>query len=268
MLNTKNKVISTIIGASALFLTANGQALASDSVEVPEVVSTVWLEDNQECASVSVNGEDVVTFKGASLEAEKKAEDLTRKLLDLFRSKKFRSDELLPSADGKLALIKVGDETVLKFAPPQEDGENEPNAMETCFKLVNAVREATGEQKLPDSFISIANSFTGGDSFDNAKAESFFSGKASWYGRKFHGRRAANGERYDMHQLTAAHKKLPFGTKLLVKNRKTGKSCIVRVTDRGPYHGNRVIDLSMGAAKKLNMMSQGVAMVDVIVLGM
>ncbi|MCA9805242.1 MAG: septal ring lytic transglycosylase RlpA family protein, partial [Cyanobacteria bacterium HKST-UBA02] len=91
---------------------------------------------------------------------------------------------------------------------------------------------------------------------------------ASWYGRKFHGRKAANGERFDMNGLTAAHRTLPFGTKLLVTNRRTGSSCVVKVNDRGPYHGNRVIDLSKGAAEKLQMVSSGVAMVDVVVIGM
>lgn len=80
-----------------------------------------------------------------------------------------------------------------------------------------------------------------------------FSGIASWYGGKFHGRRTASGTRYDMHEMTCAHKTLPFGTKLLVKNKSNGKTCQVTVTDRGPYYGKRVIDLSKAAADKLGV---------------
>lgn len=80
-----------------------------------------------------------------------------------------------------------------------------------------------------------------------------FSGIASWYGGKFHGRRTASGTKYNMHAMTCAHKTLPFGTKLLVENKTNGKTCQVTVTDRGPYYGKRVIDLSKAAADKLGM---------------
>lgn len=80
-----------------------------------------------------------------------------------------------------------------------------------------------------------------------------FSGVASWYGKKFHGRRTASGTTYNMHEMTCAHKTLPFGTKLLVENTSNGKTCQVTVTDRGPYYGRRVIDLSKAAADKLGL---------------
>ena len=93
------------------------------------------------------------------------------------------------------------------------------------------------------------------------------SGPASWYGPGFHGRQTANGERYDQNGLTAAHKTLPFGTKVRVTNNKNGKSVVVRINDRGPYHGNRVIDLSKGAAQAVGLTSSGVAPVKIEVLG-
>lgn len=92
-------------------------------------------------------------------------------------------------------------------------------------------------------------------------------GSASWYGGKFHGRKTANGERFNMHDLTAAHRSLPFGTKVRVTNQKTGKSVVVRINDRGPFHGNRVIDLSRGAANAVGMLGTGVARVKLDVLG-
>jgi len=92
-------------------------------------------------------------------------------------------------------------------------------------------------------------------------------GKASWYGKKFHGRKTANGEIYDMYAMTAAHKTLPLGTYVRVKNLKNGKETEVRVNDRGPFVRGRIIDLSYTAAKKLNIVGPGTAMVKVIALG-
>lgn len=82
-------------------------------------------------------------------------------------------------------------------------------------------------------------------------------GIASWYGPGFHGRTTANGERFDMNQLTAAHKTLPFGTRVLVHNPRTGKQVVVRINDRGPFAPGRVIDLSKAAAHALGIKSRG-----------
>ena len=82
-------------------------------------------------------------------------------------------------------------------------------------------------------------------------------GMASWYGPGFHGRLTANGERFDMYELTAAHKTLPFGTRVLVHNPRTGKEVVVRINDRGPFIKGRMIDLSKAAAKALGFKSRG-----------
>lgn len=92
-------------------------------------------------------------------------------------------------------------------------------------------------------------------------AQEAASGVASWYGSKFHGRTTANGEKYDMNSLTAAHKTLPFGTKVKVTNTRNGKSVVVRINDRGPYAGKRVIDLSRSAAQAVGMVNSGTAQV-------
>ena len=86
-------------------------------------------------------------------------------------------------------------------------------------------------------------------------------GLASYYAHQFHGRKTASGERFNMHAMTVAHKTLPFGTKLKVTCESTGKSVVVKVNDRGPFHGNRVLDLSYGAAKALGTVSKGVSKV-------
>ncbi len=91
-------------------------------------------------------------------------------------------------------------------------------------------------------------------------------GYASWYGRRFHQRRTASGERFNMYALTAAHRTLPFGSKIRVKNLRSGKSVIVRVNDRGPYRSSRILDLSYGAGKALGLVSTGTAPVSIQVL--
>jgi rare lipoprotein A len=88
-------------------------------------------------------------------------------------------------------------------------------------------------------------------------------GMASWYGSKFHGRRTANGEIYDMYGMTAAHKTLPIPSYVRVTNLNNHRSVVVRVNDRGPFHGDRIIDLTYTAAAKLGFIKQGTAPVSI-----
>ncbi len=88
-------------------------------------------------------------------------------------------------------------------------------------------------------------------------------GIASWYGTKFHGRSTSSGEPYDMYAMTAAHKSLPLPTYVKVTNLRNGRSAIVKVNDRGPFHDNRLIDLSYAAATKLGILAEGTGLVEV-----
>jgi rare lipoprotein A len=92
-------------------------------------------------------------------------------------------------------------------------------------------------------------------------------GMASWYGPGFHGRRTASGETFNSSGLTAAHRYLPFGTRVRVTNLRNGRSVVVRINDRGPFSGGRVIDLSRGAAAIIGVFQSGVAPVVLEVLG-
>lgn len=94
-----------------------------------------------------------------------------------------------------------------------------------------------------------------------------FSGGASWYGQKFHGRKTASGEIYNQHAMTAAHKTLPFGVIVKVHNTRNGKQTLLRVNDRGPFIRGRVVDVSYRGAKALGMTHSGVAHVNVSVVG-
>jgi rare lipoprotein A len=100
----------------------------------------------------------------------------------------------------------------------------------------------------------------------NAKVLWVQLGKASWYGAPYHNRKAANGEIYDMNAMTAAHLTLPLNSIVRVTNEKTGQSVVVRITDRGPFVEDRVIDLSMAAAKAVDVWRRGTALVKLEVL--
>ena len=100
----------------------------------------------------------------------------------------------------------------------------------------------------------------------DAKPISVETGLASWYGGPYHNRRGSNGEVYNMHAMTAAHRTLPLGSIVRVTNVKTGRSTLVRITDRGPFVEGRILDLSQAAAKRTDILQAGVAMVRIEVL--
>ena len=99
------------------------------------------------------------------------------------------------------------------------------------------------------------------------KTGQVYNGKASWYGPNFHGKLTSNGEKYNMYQSTAAHKTLPMNTIVKVTNKSNGKTSIVRINDRGPFVGTRIIDLSKKAAKEIDMIGTGTADVRLEILG-
>ena len=139
-------------------------------------------------------------------------------------------------------LLRVG--SVWKKA-----GESQLNCM---IRLTNALRSQTGAAKITLAQVR--------------SKVSHQQGQASWYGGFFHGRLTANGERYDVNKLTAAHKKLPFGTRVLVTNVATQKSVVVKINDRGPFVSERIIDLSPEAFKRIGHLGQGVMSVKLTIL--
>ena len=98
------------------------------------------------------------------------------------------------------------------------------------------------------------------------RSKKVFHGVSSYYGPNFHGKLTANGEVFDMYGVTAAHKELPFNTTVRVTNENNGKSMLIRINDRGPYVGNRILDCSFGAAKKLGFVGEGTAPVKIEVI--
>lgn len=100
----------------------------------------------------------------------------------------------------------------------------------------------------------------------NATSAKRFSGNVSWYGPQFHGKKTASGEIFDMNKLTAAHKTLPFGTRVLVENPRTGQSVVVKVNDRGPYAPGRVMDVSRESARRVGILLGGVVFMNCLAL--
>src|SRR5437870_562212 len=92
-------------------------------------------------------------------------------------------------------------------------------------------------------------------------------GMASWYGPGFHGNKTANGERYDMHKLTAAHRTLPLGSVAVIRSPSTGRQVTVRINDRGPFAKGRVLDLSLAGAQALGMIGHGTDQIELRVVG-
>lgn len=132
-----------------------------------------------------------------------------------------------------------------------------------------AVRSNSQQDSFKGS--GVKNEAAGNFSSDNRefREDRFFQkGPASWYGREFHGKTTASGERFDMNQLTAAHKTLPFGSIVEVRNLENGKNVRLKINDRGPYRGNRIIDVSFEAARALDMVRAGEANVGINVIHM
>ncbi len=125
----------------------------------------------------------------------------------------------------------------------------------------NAIPKAEPRSRYgnPESYVVFGKTYRVMDSAENFTQR----GIASWYGSKFHGRRTSSGEPYDMYAMTAAHKNLPLPTYVEVTNIENGRKIIVKVNDRGPFHQNRIIDLSYVAAAKLDIARKGTGLVEI-----
>lgn len=179
---------------------------------------------------------------------------VAQRLETLMRQGALRSDRVTPARRGKRYVVSVGPVPVIEVddALARREGET-PSAL--TLRYVNALRQALGGMPIQ---VQASRGLLPGVRSGV--------GVASWYGGAFHGRRAASGERFDMHAYTAAHRTLPFGTLLLVTNIRNGKTALVRITDRGPYAHGRTLDLSRGAAEALGMLGAGVARVRYAIL--
>ncbi|ACK65153.1 rare lipoprotein A [Rippkaea orientalis PCC 8801] len=198
-------------------------------------------------------------------EVMKKAKALAQRLNELAQDDTFEAQTITVSEiqknktygikiDGK-ELVRVDGQTIL----PDTTNNLAADALQVTNRLrrlMGGASPLTAINQVPDGLAGVEGRVT-----------STRKGMASWYGPGFHGRRTANGERYNQNGLTAAHKTLPFGTQVKVTNLNNGRSITVRINDRGPYAHGRIIDLSKGAAQILGLVSSGVAPVQIEILG-
>ena len=115
-------------------------------------------------------------------------------------------------------------------------------------------------------FVSLTWFLIGASKPGGPESSTIVDGVASYYGREHHGKKTANGEIFNMNKLTAAHRSLPFGSQVKVTNLSNQRSVIVQINDRGPYYQGRIIDLSLAAAERLEMVNSGIAKVKLEVL--
>lgn len=158
-------------------------------------------------------------------------------------------------------LVVIDSETILPDTTQDlaEDALQATNRLRRQMGYAAPLRKIEGKSPFNDQLNDAKNAF-------NRRVLEAVEGLASWYGPGFHGRLTANGEQFNQYELTAAHRSLPFGTTVRVTNTNNGRSVIVRINDRGPFSGGRIIDLSVAAAQEIGMISSGVAQVKVEVL--
>lgn len=158
-----------------------------------------------------------------------------------------------------VALASAGCETVIDRGPSGQPPAARPQQPVPATADAVPRNEPRSKYGNPDSYVVF------GKRYHTMKTAAGYSerGVASWYGKKFHGRKTSSGEIYDMYQMSAAHKGLPLPTYVQVRNLENDRVAVVRVNDRGPFHDNRIIDLSYAAALKLGMTEKGTAFVEV-----
>ena len=207
-------------------------------------------------ASLYVNNREVMKFRSAlgDLSPHGRARQAAYRLFQYLEAGKDIAAIKPVTKDG-VTEIRMGEDLLVTLDADTAKAASVP-APKLAMMWANLLRKELGAAPLKDD---VAKDPQGKDKFVSTGRVQ--SGMASWYGPGFHGRRTASGRRFDMNGLTAAHRYLPFGTTVRVKNHRTGKSCLVQITDRGPYSHGRIIDLSKGAAQAIGMLGSGTARV-------
>ncbi|MBD2000761.1 septal ring lytic transglycosylase RlpA family protein [Leptolyngbya sp. FACHB-541] len=168
-------------------------------------------------------------------------------------------------ADQERYLIKVNDEELVEINPETLLPGSTNDLAEDALQVTNRLRRQMGDA--PPLREVAGRPRPAPQEASVGPIQFSMRGMASWYGPGFHGNRSASGEVFNQNALTAAHRNLPFGTQVRVTNLNNGQSVVVRINDRGPYSGGRVIDLSAAAARAVGLIQAGVAPVSVDVLG-
>jgi hypothetical protein len=225
-----------------------GAELVSSNPQYANAVVSMT-KDGQMRADVYVRLQRVISLVG---DDGAKAKEIADALNRANARGTLRADKITPGRRGARYALMAGREPILvideKLAASQG---TRPASL--VLKWMDNLRTAMGG-------VPFARTASRGGSLFAGSAV----GHASWYGPGFHGRRTANGERFDMYAMTAAHKTLPLGTLLLVTNLRNHRSCLVRINDRGPYVAGRMLDLSAGAARAIGIGGVGTVRIDIL----
>lgn len=200
------------------------------------------------------------------LSALKGSEQVSRSLQDLLSNESINPDDIAPVLDGEQPLIRIGSEITLKISHRDTNNatiaaDKQPTLSQEWAAIVwsDELRKEMGAPPLDAGNVQIMLKSL-------QRSDPTLSGIASWYGPYFHGRQTANGETFNQNTLTAAHKTLPFDTILQVRNLDNNQTVVVRINDRGPYIGQRSLDLSKAAAQCLDSETVGVISYEAAIL--
>jgi rare lipoprotein A (peptidoglycan hydrolase) len=258
--------IDSTINAVRKPSTPDVYTIGASQGKLQTIIQVLPQDDN--VTSLFVNGTEILRFNGTvdDQDSYSRVKAIADKLNGILITEPDQALQIRPAMqsteDGqKQAVIRMGDD-VLATVDAETSKTAQESQPELAFLYANRLRQVLGAVRLQEKdFAFLHDSSKTADKY--VSTGRVMTGMASWYGPHFHGRRAADGSRFNMNALTAAHKTLPFGTVVRVINQRNHKSCYVRITDRGPYAHGRIIDLSRGAAKAIGMLGSGVARVSV-----
>jgi len=216
---------------------------------------------SEDARTVYVRGIPVITFRGSDI-ATRSQQFVS--LLNQAVQEGWSADTIQPAWEQGRYVIKFGDRTQWVLDQSMTFPESSQNPAQDTLMISNRLRRLLGGAEPVSTIANAPNAPA-----DNiiARVVRVISGIASWYGPGLHGNRSASGEIFDQNALTAAHLTLPFGTQVRVTNLSNGQSVVVRINDRGPFTGNRVIDISKAAAQRIGMTGAGITPVKLEVLG-
>lgn len=238
--------------------------------KLPTIIQVLPQDGNT--TSLFVNGTEILRFQGtvANMDAYSRVKtvaDRLNRMLATGNDTFVKLHPMLQSTEGgqKQIVIALGTDVLATVDPLTAKAAQETQP-KLAFLYANRLRRALGFAPLQSQEVAAFMEASNTAEAHYKGTGRTMVGMASWYGGCFHGRRAADGSRFNMNALTAAHKTLPFGTVLKVVNQRNHKSCFVKITDRGPYAAGRIIDLSRGAATAIGMLGSGVARVSLEVV--
>lgn len=265
---TKNIIKYSLIASISIFALFTTIFVQAEEDKEKEIFPAVAYKKptNNKGYVISIDDKQAVWLvEGAGkynleLRAQKIAEEL-----DNFVKSKNNPEDIKPYKQNKYVVVKAGEKTLFT-ADKLNAKAFGVSEHELAYTWANDTRKALGANTLTSDYSQVPkNNYD--ENFKNKYLGKKITGFASWYGTFFHGQTSSDGSRYNKYEFTAAHKSLPFGTLVKVKNLRNQKTCVVKITDRGPYVGPRIIDLSRRTAQELDMLAKGVQKVELEIIG-